>query len=279
MLFFVTCNHNIHYFCYYKLIKSSIYANSLKDGFPCSLCKKLSNNILCSLTNLNVIYEEILKGLNLSDENYNNFYNQKDDEDIIMDYQSLMVGIQLFFQNYICKSLKKDIIFEEKKIDDFTFSEIYNLILNDFDAFTIYYNNTSFKKEQIYIWKNILLSIRLLFKNKILNYTEVLFTKFKNIYKNMQELNMNFLNNSEINTIINEFIICLFILYDLDEENKNKIKNLFQNNFFIYIFAFALLKRKENNIEEFFTKVENKDYIQKIYDYFDFYFLMKKKKI
>ena len=266
---FVTCNHNIHYFCYDKLIKSSIYGNALKDGFPCSLCKKLSNNILCSLTNLNVIYEDILKGLNLSDENYNNFYNQKDDEDIIMDYQSLMVGIKLFFQNYICKSLKKVINFEEKKIDDFTFSEIYNLILNDFEAFTIYYNNTSFKKEQIYIWKNILLSVRLLFKNKILNYTEVLFTKFKNIYKNMQELNMNFSNNSEINTIINEFIICLFILYDLDEENKNKIKNLFQNNIFIYIFVFALLKRKENNLEEFFTKVENKDYIQKIYDYFD----------
>ena len=186
-----------------------------------------------------------------------------------MDYQSLMVGIKLFFQNYICKSLKKDIIFEEKKIDDFTFSKIFNLILNDFDAFTIYYNNTSFKKEQIYIWKNILLSIRLLFKNKILNYTEVLFIKFKNIYKNMQELNMNLLNNSEINTIINEFIICLFILYDLDEENKNKIKNLFQNNIFIYIFVCTILKRKENNLEEFYKKVENKDYIQKIYNYFD----------
>ena len=266
---FVTCNHNIHYYCYHLLVTNNMINNEIKDGFQCTLCKKLSDNIICNLTNLKFNYENILQGLNLNDDNYNNFYNQQDDENILMDNESLIFGIRLFFNSYICKTLKKDINLKEMKVDYCTFNEIYNLILKDFGGFIIYYNYTSFKKEQIFIWKNILLSIRLLFKNKSLNYTEFLFTKFKNIYKSIQELNLYSLNNSEIDVIINEFIMCLFILYDLDEENKNKIKNLFQNNILSYLFIYRLLKRKENNLEEFLTKSENKDYINKLYNYFD----------
>jgi hypothetical protein len=55
-------------------------------------------------------------------------------------------------------------------------------------------------------------------------------SKFKSIYKNIQELNFNYLIGFEISTLINEFIVCLFILYDLDKKSKDKIRSLFQNN-------------------------------------------------
>ena len=266
---FVSCNHNIHYDCYNKLITNGFYGNTLKDGFPCTLCKKLSNTIICNLTNLNNDYENILKGLNFNDENYDKFYNKKDVENDLIEYPHLMNGTISFFHNYYYNLFKKEINLKEIKVNSDIFNEIYNLILKDFDTFTIYYNFTNLKKEQIDIWKDILLTIRLLCKNKLLDYTKFLFTKFKTIYNNLQKLTLSYLNNFEINTIINEFILCLFILYDLDEDNKNKIKDIFQNNILIYIFVYEFLKSKEDNFKEFLNKKENKDCIQNLFNYFD----------
>ena len=152
---------------------------------------------------------------------------------------------------------------------EFKIEEIYNFILNDFDTFIFYYNITKHKNEQIYIWKNILLSIRLICKYISNELKDLVMLKFKNIYKNIQELNFNYLIGFEISTLINEFIICLFILYDLDQKSKDKIKSIFQNNILSYIFIYMFIQKKENNFEEFLTKEENKEFIQKIKNFYN----------
>ena len=122
----------------------------------------------------------------------------------------------------------------------------------------VYYNITNYKKEQINIWKNILFTIRLLCKNKFLN-CEYFNSKFQLIYKNIVKLNYDYFNNIDISTVINEFIICFFILYDLNKENREKIKNVFENGILLLWFVISFLRGKENNLNEFLEKKENID--------------------
>ena len=259
---FVTCNHNIHYDCYNKLVVNNYNDNVLKNGFPCMLCKKLSNIIIYDLINLKKNNENILKGLNYDNENYDEFYNKN------ILYPNLIFANKSSFESYCSKIMKKEILIKDINSDNNLLEQIYNLILNDFDSFIIYYNITNYKKEQINIWKNFLLTIRLLCKYKILN-TDFFISKFKNINKKVQELNHSYLSDFEISSFINEFIVCLFILYDLNEDNKKKIKYLFQNKILIYIFVYKCLEKQENNFKDFLTKRENKDLIQKIFNFYN----------
>jgi hypothetical protein len=56
---FVTCRHKIHFSCYSKyLIK---FADILKNGYPCPLCKKLSNVVICDFGNLIKNNKDIIK--------------------------------------------------------------------------------------------------------------------------------------------------------------------------------------------------------------------------
>ena len=264
---FVTCNHNIHFDCLNKfIIKYNI--NVLKDGYICPLCKKLSNTMICDLSSLFKSNQKILKGLNLDNYEKDNFFKEYNDKDFI-DYQNLILQNKNFFEDYCTKLLKREILAKDINDNINIFEEIYNLILNDFETFCIYYNITTYKKEQIDIWKNILLTIRLLCKYQIINVADFFISKFKLIYKSLQEINFIYLNNFEISSIINEFIICLFILYDLNEENKNKIKNLFYNNILIYMIIYEFLKNKDNCIEDFFDQNKNKDLLKKIFNIYN----------
>ena len=57
----VTCNHKIHFNCYCKyLIQNS---NNLNIEFPCLLCKKLSNIMICDFNDIIENNENILKGM------------------------------------------------------------------------------------------------------------------------------------------------------------------------------------------------------------------------
>ena len=254
---FITCNHNIHFECYCKLISINVFQLSV-----CPLCKKTLNAYVCDLSNIiktkEIEGDNVLKGLDLEDENDNNFNSINNSEIIMTKYKYLIDTISIFFDHYCNISLR----------NDFKFEEIYNFILNDFDTFIFYYNITTYKNEQIYIWKNILLSIRLICKYKFDELKNLIILKFKNIYRNIQELNFNYLIGFEISTLINEFILCLCILYDLDQKSKEKINSLFQNNILPYIFAYALIQKKENNLDEFLTKEENKELIQKIINFY-----------
>ena len=48
--------------------------------------------------------------------------------------------------------------------------------------------------------------------------------------------------NYDFCDIINKYIITSFILFDANEENKEKIKNIFQNKILIYFIYIALEK-------------------------------------
>ena len=225
---FITCNHNIHLKCYTELISSD-------EFIVCPLCKKTCNGIVYDLSNVikskTCEEDNFFKGLNLEDENDNNFNKS---ETIMTKYRYLIDFLAIFFDSYCYHSLKKD----------YNSEKIYNFILNDFDTFIFYYNITKYKSEQIYIWKNILISIKLICKYISDELKNLIISKFKKVYKNIQELNFNYLIDFEISTLINEFIIGLFILYDLDQKSKDKIRSLFQNNILPYIFAYMLIQKK-----------------------------------
>ena len=255
---FITCNHNIHFQCFSKLILNNAF-----QIIVCPLCKKTSNAYVCDLSNIIKSKanegDNFLKGLNLEDENDNNFNNINNSEIIMAKYKNLIENISIFFEHYYTISLKRD----------FKVEEIYNSILNDFDTFIFYYNITKHKSEQIYIWKNILLSIRLMCKYNLDELKNLIISKFKTIYKNIQELNFNYLIEFDLSTLINEFIICLFVLYDLEQKSKDKLISLFQNNILPFIFTYMFIQSKENNFEEFIIKEQNKEFIQKIINFYN----------
>ena len=264
---FVTCNHKIHFNCYYnKFIINNITNDTmLKNGFACPLCKKLSNIIICDFTDFINNNNNFLKGINFDNDNIDGFY---ENEDNIKKYQDFILYNKNFFEEYCSKLLKKEVLL--KDITDNTITEeIYKNIVKDFDAFTIYYNITNYKKEQINIWKNVLFTIRLLCKYKLINATTYFSEKFQLIYKNIINLNYNYFNDIDMSSFINEFIICLFILYDFNQENKDKIKNIFENYILLYMFTYAFLNSKENDLDEYLNKKENIDSFKKIFELYE----------
>ena len=252
---FITCNHNIHFKCYMELI-----VNNPFQILICPLCKKTCNAIFLDLSNIikskSNDGDNFFKGLNLEDEND---ISSNNSETIMNKYKCLIDYLNKFYNTYYYISLK----------EDYKYEKIYNLFLNNFDTFAFYYNITNHKSEQICIWKNILLSIKLICKYISNDLRNLLILKFKDIYKSLQELNFNYLIEFEISTLLNEFIICLFVLYDLDQKSKDKISSLFQNNILPYIFAYMLIQKKENNFKEFIKKEENKEFIQKIINFYN----------
>ena len=262
---FLTCNHSIHFNCYCKFIIDSNSLNFLKYGFLCPLCKKLSNIIICDFSYLWKSNKDVLKGMSLDNENINDFYVNMD-ENVNNNNQNFLVYNKNFFEIYSSKLIKKDILIKDLNSDNKIFEETLNKIINDFDSFVIFYNLTNYKKEQIEIWKNILLTIRILCKYKIINYTEIFISKFKNIYNSIINFDFNYINNFEISSIINQFIFYIIILYDFNYENKTKFQNIFQNYLLVYLFFFEFLKNKDNKFEEFLDKKENQEAIKTIFD-------------
>ena len=261
---FVTCKHKIHFACYSKyLIK---FEDILKNGYPCPLCKKLSNVVICDFGDLLKKNKDILKGLDFDNENINDFHRESDD---INKYNYFITYNKNFFEDYCSKLLKKVVLIKDINEDQNLIGQIYDLIINDFNSFVFYYNITNYKMEQINIWKNILFTIRLLCKYQIINSTDFLVSKFKSIYTNIQNLDYNFINNSELLSATNELIVSLFVLYDLNEENRQKIKNIFKNYILAYIFAYTFLKNKEKDFDEFLYKKENQSIFKKLFDLYN----------
>ena len=269
----VTCNHKIHFNCYCKyLIQNS---NNLNIEFSCLLCKKLSNILICDFNDIIEKNKNILKGMIFEKENINDFYkinnnidNDKNNNNTIdiNKYSDFLAYNNNFFETYCSKLLKKNILVKDINADMNLIEHLYKFMINDFDAFTIYYNITNYKKDQIDIWKNILLTIRLLCKYKIINSFEFFINKFKYIYNKIKNLDYSNMNNCEITSIINEFIFCFLIIYDLNEENKEKVKNIFKNYVLIFMFIYYYIKNNETKFEEFLLKKDNQELIKIIFD-------------
>ena len=105
---------------------------------------------------------------------------------------------------------------------------------------------------------------------------EYIISKFTLIYDKIKSLELSFLLNNEISlsSIINEFIFCLFILYDLKEEDKEKLKNIFHNHFLLYMALSYFLQNNKNNINDinnfnnFINREENKEKLRPIFNSF-----------
>ena len=257
---FVTCNHKIHFECYNTfIVQVYVNNNNLQKGFSCPLCKKLSNIIICDFNSLIKNNKDFLKGLTFNNDNLDNFYI----EDISNNFIQPNINI---FEDYLSKAFKKkDFLIKDLNSENDYIERLYNSILKDFNSFINYYSITNYKNEQLEIWKNFLLTIRFLCKSKTINLIDILISKFKEIYKNFEEFNFSYFNNLEITYYVDGLIICLFILYELNEKDKEKIKNFFKNHILIYYYIYPYLKNKETNFNEYLEKKENEDLFKKIF--------------
>ena len=84
------------------------------------LCKKLSNIIIYDLINLTKNTENILKGLNYDNENYDEFYNKN------ILYPNLIFANKSSFESYCSKIMKKEILIKDINSDNNLLEQIYN---------------------------------------------------------------------------------------------------------------------------------------------------------
>ena len=255
---FLTCKHKIHFDCYFKLNEKANERN--KKQFECPVCQRQSNIFICDFISLAELNTNITKGMTLGENNTEEFYSF-DEDNIDKSFANIN---RIFFENYCSKIFKKPIKIEDL-IEKNLIEDILNNILLDFDTSCIYYTLTTYKKEQIIIWKNILYTFRYLFKSKIIPSLDFIISEFNALYKDIKNYNTDILNTLNISYIIDKFIILLFILYDLSQENKEEIANLFHNNILLFVFFNFYINNKENS-ENFF---EEKTILNKAFELYD----------
>ena len=251
---FISCNHKIHFNCFDDFI--SIH---FENEFECPLCKKLSNIILFDYSCLVENNYDLIKGINFTNDiiNIDSFYKKEDNITTELKQYSVYS-----FENYCLKLLKKQILIKDINDDETLMENIFKLILKDFEEFTMYYSRANNTNGQIEIWRNILYNIRLLFKYKILNISNYISKLIEKILKiNNKDIFEELLIENDFCDIINKFIIICFILFDPNEENKEKIKNIFKNNILLYYIYVTFLKSNNDDIEKFldYNKIELKD--------------------
>ena len=103
---FVTCNHKIHFNCYSEFIVEYIDYDKLKKEFPCPLCKKLSNIIICDFNNLDKNYNNFIKGLDF-ENNKNKINDFNIVKDNINNYKDFILYNKNFIEQYYSKVFKK----------------------------------------------------------------------------------------------------------------------------------------------------------------------------
>ena len=254
---FVSCNHKIHIKCFNEFILLSIdndnYDNIYNKEFLCPLCKKLSNIILFDFGKIvkDINYNDITKGINYGKDEINIEKFYKKDK---YKYQTLINSNIQTFESYCSKLLNKQILIKDINSDKNLEKDTFNSIVNNFEEFTTYYTIANNKDEQIDIWKNILYNIKILFQYKIVNiFSDILkwinFFKFDNT-KNLEEL----FTNNLIPDIINKFIIISIIFFEVNEENKKKIKSFFEDRILPYLMSISFIKSNNNNFYDFLVK-------------------------
>ena len=255
---FVSCNHQMHLTCF----NTFILFNHYEDEFACPLCKKLSNIILFDFSYIS----KLIKGIKYNDDkiNWNDFYKTKEDD---INNELLLFNITSF-ENYCSKLLKKQILIKDFNEDTSLLKKVIQLILDDFEEFTMYYSRTNNKQEQIEIWKNILYNIRLLFQYKILNIPDNISKLIENIIKiNNIAIFEELLMKYDFINIIDMFIMFSFLLFDSNEENKEKIKYIFQNDILFYFINITFLKHNKNDDIDLFLTNNQKE-LKKALDLF-----------
>ena len=256
---FVSCNHKVHF----KFFNEYIIIHLNKE-FECPLCKKLSNIILYDFSDITNNYCDIIKGLNYSEGKIklDEFYKKEQGDKL----KELFISNIITFENYCSKLFHKQILINDFNEDKILLEKTLKLITDDFEEFTMYYSRTSKKQEQIEIWKNILYNLRLLIQYNIIKITDGLLQMINNILKvNKVENFEDLLIKYDFGYIINIYIIIAFILFESNEENKEKIKIIFQSKFLIYFIYIAFIKDNNNGIIDK-SFLNNKTEIKKALD-------------
>ena len=256
---FVSCNHKMHFKCFNEYI-----IIHLNKEFECPLCKKLSNIILYDFSDITNNNCDIIKGLNYSEGKIklDEFYKKEQGDKL----KELFISNIITFENYCSKLFHKQILINDFNEDKILLEKTLKLITDDFEEFTMYYSRTSKKQEQIEIWKNILYNLRLLIQYNIIKITDGLLQMINNILKvNKVENFEDLLIKYDFGYIINIYIIIAFILFESNEENKEKIKIIFQSKFLIYFIYIAFIKDNNNGIIDK-SFLNNKTEIKKAFD-------------
>ena len=171
---FITCNHKIHFKCFNEFIITNIE----EDVFKCPLCTNLSNFIICDNSFLIEKNSDLIKGIDYTDNiiNMDEFYKNNPDDNL----KKLITSNIMTFEKYCSKLFNKQILIKDFNQDNKLLEKALKLIIADFEEFTMHYSRTSYKQEQIDIWKNILINIRILFQYKILIYLILFRNQLKN---------------------------------------------------------------------------------------------------
>ena len=254
----LTCKHKIHFDCFFKLNQNTNDINKIL--FKCPVCSRQSNFFICDFISLAQLNIDIIQGMSLGENNLEAFYHFNEDN---IDKSFANIN-RIFFENYCSKMLNKPIKVENLIENNFI-QDILDRLLLDFNTANIYYTLTTYKNEQIIIWKNILYTFRYLFKSKIIFSTDNIISDFNSIFNDIKNYNTDILNILNISYIIDKFIILLFILYDLNQENKDEITKLFRNNILLLIFFNFYMENKENS-ENFF---ENEMILNKAFELYE----------
>ena len=218
-----TCNHEIHSICYYNLYNSV-------ENFPCPLCKLLGNIFIPIFDNNK---NKELKNFLIGWEP-NLIFKYKNDKMSLFEY---IKNNNKLFNEII---LNKILVF----INQINMENIFD-INDNIESFFILFFNVEDKIEQIEIWKNIILSIRLMLKyfdfyrqqniefmiNKLINNLNII----KNCIFDNEFINL--FKNNYIEKIFNELLFYMLIFFDSNYYEKNII-----NMFLIYILYFSYLK-------------------------------------
>ena len=272
---FVSCNHKCHFDCYLNIFIK--YSHNKNFEFKCSLCKKLSNCFICDLSKIYLSNNEknisYIKGLEFQENlNINDF--------ILKNIEDKFLGnhCENFVEYYASKLLNQKILLKDINSDIKMFKLFINKLFNDFMVLFSFYSLTENKQLQIDIWKNILLSIRLLFKFKRLNHYDILLDEIKQIVNSIKNIGENSLLNEEIakiNIFFGKFIFLFTLFFEYNKNLYNELfNNLIQKNilplfvlssYYNYIFD---LKQKNQKIISFNDFINNPD----IYNYFQPYY-------
>ena len=268
---FVSCNHKCHFDCFLNIMINNSAYNNLE--FKCSLCKNLSNCFICDLNKIYLSNNEksisYIKGLKFKEKiDDNDFILKESKEEFLGNY------CENFVEYYASKLLKKKILLKDINSDIKIFQSFINKMFDDFMVLFSFYSLTENKQLQIGLWKNILLSVRLLFKYSRLNNYDILLDEIKEKIYLLRNIGGNCILNEEItkiNIFFGKFIFLFALFFEYNEDIYYELfKNIIQSNviplFVLSSYYNYISDLKENNQE----KISLNDFLNNpdIYSYF-----------
>ena len=278
----LNCGHIIHFSCFFENFMKS--EKNIINNFICPGCKKNANTFIPKVNHIlnekdidNNIYN-LFKGFSLdfimqfrnkygnkikkffdkennninliSEEEYKKSKSKKNVENddkiyIIKNYRNIYISCRHLIEGFFCIKDNNHTNFD---IESDGFNEIQKSTLlhcflqfRDFTDFFIKYDK---KNEQLFLWKNMILSFRLMLKLNILR--DNFFANFNLILYRMHNLNQiknisNLIVNNQFNILLSGilFLICIFFEYDDIKGYEKYILYLF-----LPLFSFSYYFRK-----------------------------------